>query len=116
MIALLRNMYQQEEGLRTHDTNMASYLQRASGRGAAGRPVAKRRKKTEVGRFHFMSEFAMSPEPLYVTVINALILTQDKGFVRQMFTLPQSGSSGGSSGPFGGTSSSPDYAYIIINY
>lgn len=112
MIALLRNMYQQEESLRTRDTNMASYLQRSPLRGTAGRPVIKRRKKIEVGRFHFMSEFAMSPEPLYVTVINALILSQDKGFVRQMFTLPQGGSSGGSSGPFGGWSYANIHACI----
>lgn len=101
MISLLHRMYVQEESLREHDTGMSEHIQKMSVRSVShsscSKPTNKKRVKNESGRFHLLSNFAKSLEPLYLTVINTLIISQDRGFVRSMFTLPAT--SGGTSGP-----------------
>ena len=95
MISLLHRMYAQEESLRIHDTNMAEHI-------LSNKLASKKRKKNKSGRFHVMTTFGTTLEPLYLTVINTLILSQDRSFARYMFVLPHSSSGGGTSGPFGG--------------
>lgn len=95
MISLLHRMYNQEEILRAHDTNMTEHIQ-------SHKLANKMRKKMKSGRFHLMTTFGVTLEPLYVTVINTLILSQDRNFARYMFTLPQSNASASSAAPFVG--------------
>lgn len=83
MISLLRRMYAQEEQLREHDTKISQHIM-------SNKLASKKRKKKKSGRFHLTSHFSHSLEPLYVTVINTLILSQDRSFSRYMFSLPQS--------------------------
>jgi hypothetical protein len=100
MISLLHRMYAQEEEFREHDTDMSEHIQKLSlrGMGHHSKPSNKKRMKDESGRFHLLSSFAKTLEPLYLTVINTLIMSQDRSFVRYMFALPFVNGGGGGPG------------------
>ena len=93
-------MYSQEEKLRQRDTTISELISSTDHSGTEGisRPSNKKRLKNEAGRFHLLSNFAQSLEPLYITVINTLILSQDRNFCQQIFMLPNNTSGNGGIG------------------